>query len=305
MKASFHESSFYSLSHLIVSLASFPLKNSIACNLNMESKKSDDAHVEDFTRPTFFQFNENPQNDLGKPSMTELAQRASEMEHSLSLWQGIKRYRKAVLWSIGFSLAIIMDGYDTAFTATLYAEPSFRRQFGQRYAGGYQITAGWQTLLGITGTVCNMIGVFLDGYVSEWIGRKWVTLASLIILSATIFCQFFAQSLPVLLVGRMMASVPIGVFQASTTTYAAEVCPVVLRGYLTTYVCLCWVSSRSQKLRIFGPDYHSLGHWPIYLFWRDRLGFWNDLRLGLQNHFRRAMGMASAYFRHFNMGTGM
>ena len=29
-------------------------------------------------------------------------------------------------------------------------------------------------------------------------------------------------------------------FQTLTTTYAAEVCPVVLRGYLTTYVNLMW-----------------------------------------------------------------
>lgn len=32
-----------------------------------------------------------------------------------------------------------------------------------------------------------------------------------------------------------------GVFQTLTTTYAAEVCPVALRPYLTTYVNLCWV----------------------------------------------------------------
>lgn len=254
-------------------------KHLVTSDVNMESKTNDGAHIEDMARPACSQSNDQPQDDLQKPSMTALAQRASEMEHSLTLWQGIKRYRKAVLWSIGFSLAIIMDGYDTAFTATLYAEPSFRKQFGERYAQGYQITAGWQTLLGITGTVCNMIGVFLDGYVSEWIGRKWVTLASLVILSATIFCQFFAQSLPVLLVGRMMASVPIGVFQASTTTYAAEVCPVVLRGYLTTYVCLCWVSSRNSgnSLGSFEPHHCCLGHRSIHLFRRDRLCLRNDL----------------------------
>jgi len=33
----------------------------------------------------------------------------------------------------------------------------------------------------------------------------------------------------------------LGVFQTITTTYAAEVCPVALRAYLTTYVNLCWV----------------------------------------------------------------
>jgi SP family general alpha glucoside:H+ symporter-like MFS transporter len=183
-------------------------------------------------------------DDAEQMALVVDAKHATDHEHSMTAWEGVKRYRKACFWSLVFSLCIVMDGYDTAFTATLYAEPAFQKQFGQRYAGGggaYQIAAGWQTAFGVSGTLSNIVGVFLDGYLSERLGRKLVTLGSLVVLSATIFCQFFAQSLPVLLVGRMLAGVPIGVFQASTNTYAAEICPVVLRAYLTTYVCLCWV----------------------------------------------------------------
>lgn len=178
---------------------------------------------------------------VGFLSMVVDAKQGTDQEHAMTAWQGIKRYRKAVFWSFIFSLCIVMDGYDTAFSATLYAEPAFQKKFGEPYEGGYQITARWQTLFTVTGVICNIIGVFIDGYASERLGRKRVTLASLVVLAAAIFCQFFAPSLPVLLVGRMIAGVPIGVFQASTNTYAAEVCPVVLRAYLTTYVCLCWV----------------------------------------------------------------
>lgn len=58
---------------------------------------------------------------------------------------------------------------------------------------------------------------------------------------AFIFIIFFANSLPVLLVGEVLIGIPWGVFRTTTTTYASEVCPVVLRPYLTTYVNLCWV----------------------------------------------------------------
>lgn len=44
-----------------------------------------------------------------------------------------------------------------------------------------------------------------------------------------------------LLVGEILMGIPWGAFQTLTTTYAAEVCPVSLRAYLTTYVNLCWV----------------------------------------------------------------
>lgn len=56
-----------------------------------------------------------------------------------------------------------------------------------------------------------------------------------------IFITFFAQNLPMLLVGEILCGLPWGVFQTITTAYASEVMPVALRCYLTTYVNLCWV----------------------------------------------------------------
>ena len=44
-----------------------------------------------------------------------------------------------------------------------------------------------------------------------------------------------------LLIGEILCGLPWGVFQTITTAYAAEVTPVALRPYLTTYVNLCWV----------------------------------------------------------------
>ncbi|OIW22427.1 maltose permease [Coniochaeta ligniaria NRRL 30616] len=166
---------------------------------------------------------------------------ATAWEHELTPLAALRVFHKAVAWSVVFSLTIIMTGYDTGFLGALYAMKSFQRDFGQPYKDGYEITAGWQTLLQIMGFVSTIIGVMLDGYLSEKIGRKKVTLGALAVVTATIFCQFFAKSLAVLLVGRMLSSVPYGIFAASTTTYAAEICPVALRGYLTTYVCLCWI----------------------------------------------------------------
>jgi hypothetical protein len=32
-----------------------------------------------------------------------------------------------------------------------------------------------------------------------------------------------------------------GTFQATVVSYASEITPVALRGYLTTYVNLCWI----------------------------------------------------------------
>lgn len=202
--------------------------------------KAQDQHVEDATSV----HDPEKAGSIDKSSSLDEvvdAKNATDLEHNTTLWQGIKRYRKAVFWSFAFSLCIVMDGYDLAFTGTLYAHPAFQRQFGQPYEDGYEIPAKWQSAMTSTLKVGHIIGLFLDGYFSEIVGRKRVSLVTLVALAGIIFMQFFAKSLPVFMMGRFIAGIPLGVFQAAANTYAAEVCPVFLRAYLTTYVCVCWI----------------------------------------------------------------
>lgn len=39
-----------------------------------------------------------------------------------------------------------------------------------------------------------------------------------------------------------LSGIPLGIFQSMTCVYAIEVMPTCLRGYLTSYVNVCWVS---------------------------------------------------------------
>jgi SP family general alpha glucoside:H+ symporter-like MFS transporter len=59
-------------------------------------------------------------------------------------------------------------------------------------------------------------------------------------LTGLIFIPFFAQNIETLLVGDVLMGLPWGVFQTLAPAYAAEVTPVVLRPYLTTYVNMNW-----------------------------------------------------------------
>ena len=65
-------------------------------------------------------------------------------------------------------------------------------------------------------------------------------MVSLVWLSAFITLFFMAQNVQTLLAAEILCGIPWGVFQTLTITYATEVCPVALRGYLTTYVNFCW-----------------------------------------------------------------
>jgi SP family general alpha glucoside:H+ symporter-like MFS transporter len=55
---------------------------------------------------------------------------ATEHEHNTKFVDGVKQYPKAVFWSAVISMAIIMDGYDTALIGSLFAFPAFQRRFG-------------------------------------------------------------------------------------------------------------------------------------------------------------------------------
>jgi MFS transporter, SP family, general alpha glucoside:H+ symporter len=194
------------------------------------------------------------------------AQVAMEHERQATFLQSIKLYPAAVGWSVLLSTAIIMEGYDMKLIGSLNAQPAFTKRYGQELPSGkYEIPAAWQAGLSNGATIGSLIGLALNGHVSERIGFKKTMIASLALMTVTIFIPFFAPSVQVLLVGQIMQGIPWGIFQTLTTAYGAEVCPVHLRGYLTTYVNLCWVSDVHVSSRGYSNFDNDSGFRPIYV----------------------------------------
>jgi MFS transporter, SP family, general alpha glucoside:H+ symporter len=156
--------------------------------------------------------------------------------------EGCRLYPKAILFSFGLSLAVIMEGFDTALIGNFYAMPQFSKKYGGLAKDGtYQVPPSWQSALSDGGQVGSIIGLFLNGIISERIGYRKAMIISLARILCFIFINFFAVNVQMLLAGYILCGIPWGVFQTLTTIYAAEVTPVALRAYLTTYVNLCWV----------------------------------------------------------------
>ncbi|KAM5456808.1 hypothetical protein MaudCBS49596_001049 [Microsporum audouinii] len=169
------------------------------------------------------------------------AKAATDKEHKMTLLQGIRLYPKAVAWSILISTSIVMEGYDISLISNFYAFKQFNEKFGvQLEDGSYQVPAPWQAGLSNGAAVGEIFGLFLNGWFSERFGYRWTILGSLAWLAAFISLFFTAQNVQTLLAGEILCGLPWGVFQTLTITYASEVCPVALRGYLTTYVNFCW-----------------------------------------------------------------
>ena len=88
--------------------------------------------------------------------------------------------------------------------------------------------------------VGEIIGLFLNGYAAERFGYRKVLLVCLVCITGFIAIFFTAKTPQQLLVAEILCGIPWGVFQTLTISYASEVCPIPLRGYLTTYVNFCW-----------------------------------------------------------------
>ncbi|KAF9872166.1 sugar porter family MFS transporter [Colletotrichum karsti] len=196
---------------------------------------------------------------------------AIRLEHNLTFSQAVKLYPAAIGWSAFVSLGVIMLAFDPQLLGNLYATPQFQRDFGYEYQGSYIISAAWQTGLSMGNPVGQVVGALFAAYPMDWFGRK-VTFAACVVLTAGIvFIQFFARSLPVLLVGELLGGLVLGMYVVIAPAYASEVCPTALRGHLTSYVNLCFVAGQLLANGVTAGTSKLKNHWayslPFALQW--------------------------------------
>lgn len=201
------------------------------------------AHQEDVTDPTTVTVirEKDEEHYVVAEDIAKGAQKATDDEHAMGLREGLRKYPKAVFWSIWFSSALIMEGFDHSFVSGFMAFPAFQRRYGVLTTNGsYQIPANLQAAVSNGVNAGEIVGLLLNGLLCDWFGYRWLMMGSLFLMGCCIFLQFFATDIYMYIGAEVLMGLPWGVFQTITTTYAAEVCPNVLRPYLTMLVSLAW-----------------------------------------------------------------
>ncbi|KAJ5439485.1 uncharacterized protein N7458_010483 [Penicillium daleae] len=160
-------------------------------------------------------------NDLSR----EMAKRGTATEHDMGYWEAFVIYRK-----------------DIEILGNFYALPAFQKRFGVYYEGsGWQIPAKWQVAMSMGSLVGQILGAYLVTFPMERFGRKKTFAVSLCCTAALTFMQFFAQSIEVLTASQYLSGIVWGTYCVISTTYASEVLPLRLRGFLTGYINLSYV----------------------------------------------------------------
>ncbi|KAI9733634.1 MAG: hypothetical protein M1834_003236 [Cirrosporium novae-zelandiae] len=201
-----------------------------------QEEKTLPSHLETIDIEAFSTITSKDNHDLHTK-----AREAAAAEHTLTLKEAFKTHKLAIFWSVLVSTSIIMEGYDIVLVNSLYAQEAFAKRYGTyTESGGWQLSGAWQSALGAAPTIGAVFGAFINGYLTHKWGYRRVLLVSMVMITAFIFFLFFATSTTLLLVGLILCGLPWGVFATMAPAYASEVCPMVLRGYLTVYVNLCW-----------------------------------------------------------------
>lgn len=117
------------------------------------------------------------QNDIdnNKGQLDEDALQSARVEHGLSVRDAIAAYPAAIFWSFAVSGCVIMEGYDQILVQSLFAYPTFQKQYGSPtgavYANGqpkYEVSAAWQAGLADAAGAGAFFGVLLNGYVDNY-----------------------------------------------------------------------------------------------------------------------------------------
>lgn len=163
------------------------------------------------------------------------------------------------------------------------------------YKGKWIISAPWQTGLSMGSPIGQVVGAFYASYPMEWFGRKLTFGACVILTTGFVFIQFFARSLPVLLVGELLGGLVLGTYATIAPTYASEVCPVALRGVLTSYINLCFVIGQLIANGVIAGTSKLDSHWVSGTIRVVVHGAWfrsDNFYLGLFWAIRSAVGVA-------------
>ena len=175
-----------------------------------------------------------------------------------------------------------MEGYDLCLLSNFYAMPQFNEKYGEQLPDGtWQVPAPWQAGLSNGAYVGEIIGLFINGYVSERFGYRYTVMTCLTLIIAFTAIFFTAKDVIALQVAEVLCGIPWGVFQTLTITYASECCPVALRGYREYiwnfhFVAISPFSifprTNRPELTKLSPSHHLcqllLGAWSAYRCWR-------------------------------------
>ncbi|WVQ69130.1 uncharacterized protein L199_007345 [Kwoniella botswanensis] len=174
------------------------------------------------------------------PELIRIGHEVVSRQKQETFAQAWRNHWGAGMWSLFLSCALFMEGYDTGLISTFYGMPQFQAKFGKPHNGKLVIPASYQGALLNLGKVGQLIGLIITGTCQERYGSKKTYIWGMVAMTASIFLAVFSINLDMLIGAELAMGIPWGMFQTLATAYAAEICPIKLRGYLAAFASVGW-----------------------------------------------------------------
>lgn len=165
-------------------------------------------------------------NRVGDPIMTMM--KSSSGQSSSALYRPYKEGFIIILTIVG-SIGGFLFGYDTGIIAG--AQLYFKDTWPQMT----NVEREFAVSLALLGA---FFGSLVAGPLSDGLGRKPIILASDVLFTAGSFIMAFAETIPVLFIGRFTVGLAVGVASMVTPVYLSEVSPNQRRGAVVTWFVL-------------------------------------------------------------------
>jgi MFS family permease len=175
-------------------------------------------------------------------SRAELAAAYTEMERNLTFFQTVKIYWRSCLWCAYAMLIILNFGIDGIIAGAAISVPKFCEDYGKPAGeiNGFTIwviPAVWISIFGAVSQATSVIGALICGYIADQIGRRNTNALSCLISFGGVAAQYWSNgSLGVLVAGKGINGVAIGMWLVLAPTYVSEVAPLRIRGVLSAMV---------------------------------------------------------------------
>jgi MFS family permease len=103
-----------------------------------------------------------------------------------------------------------MEGFDLALVNGMYGFAQWRQKYGELQPdGSYEVSAAWQAGLSNGANVGSIIGLFLNGWISERFGYRYTVISCLVLLMGFTTIFFTAQNVQTLLVAEILCGIPV------------------------------------------------------------------------------------------------
>ncbi|PSN71411.1 MFS general substrate transporter [Corynespora cassiicola Philippines] len=160
------------------------------------------------------------------------AQLKSDLD-SLSVWQTVCRFKKAVLVCNLLCIAAAADGYQIVLNGNVIANQGFIQHLGfQNAEGEWYLKAHYTALWGAMQSLGQLIGMVLLNPISDRIGRKMTLYVLWILLAASLVIETVVRDWKDWTGAKILAGIGVGAIQSTLPVYVTEWSPVNIRGAL-------------------------------------------------------------------------